>query len=156
MSSQYLFISVTDTYRRRHEMWQAQELEVTTLKRNFCFYIRKTGEQTQVPKKLVMRSSQKTSSSVQMLDQLFNAVFWCEQHRPSQLCQQQPPATGLPRFVFHRENQNCLGMTTCGTSRLFLAWFSSAPYCFSYCKNLCAGISPSIFLFKSLSFSSHS
>lgn len=121
-------------------MWQAQELEVTTLKRNFCFYIRKTGEQTQVPKKLVMRSSQKMSSSVPMLDQLFNAVFWCEQHRP--------PAMGLPQFVFHQENQNCLGMTTRGTSCLFLAWFSSAPYCFSHCKNLCAGISPSIFLFQ--------
>lgn len=80
MSSQYLFVSITDTYRRRHEMWQAQELEVTMLKRNFCYYIRKTGEQMQVPKKLVMRRSQKMSGSVQMLDQLFNAMFWCEHH----------------------------------------------------------------------------
>lgn len=95
MSSQYLFVSITDTYRRRHEMWQAQELEVTTLKRNFCYYVRKTGEQMQVPKKLVMRRSQKMSGSVQVLDLLFNAVFWCEHHRPSQLCQQQPPAMGL-------------------------------------------------------------
>lgn len=75
MSSQYLFVSVTDSYRRREEMWQAQELEVITLKRNFCFYIRKTGEHMQVPKKPVMRSSQKMSSSVQLLDQLFNATF---------------------------------------------------------------------------------
>lgn len=50
----------------------------------------------QVPNKLVMRSSQKMSSSAQMLEQLFSAVFWCERHRPSQLCQRQPPATGLP------------------------------------------------------------
>lgn len=75
VSSQYLFISITDTYRRQCEMWQAQGFEVTMLKRNFCFYIRKTGEHMQVPKKPVMRSSQKTSSSVRILDQLFNATF---------------------------------------------------------------------------------
>jgi len=98
-SSQHLCVSVTGTYRRRREMSQAQGLEVTTLERNFCFYIRKTGEQIQVPKKRVTRSSQKMSSSGQMLDQVFNAVFWCDQHRPSQLCQQQPLPTRPPRAI---------------------------------------------------------
>lgn len=45
-----------------------------TLKRNFCFYIRKTGRQTQGLKKLGMRSSQKMGSPVPVPNQFCPSV----------------------------------------------------------------------------------
>lgn len=67
------------------------------IKEEFLLLHQKNREK--MPKKLVLRSSQKMSSSVQMLDQLYNAMFWCDQHRPSQLCQKHLSAMGLPCII---------------------------------------------------------
>lgn len=58
------------------DMSQAWGPEVTTLKKNFCFYIRKTGRQTQGLKKPGMRSSQKMSSRCVPVSE--QHLVWCE------------------------------------------------------------------------------
>lgn len=81
-------------------MSQAWGPEVTTLKRNFCFYIRKTGRQTQGLEKLGMRSSQKMSRSVPVSEQP-----WDLSGVNSTDCHTCASNGTSGKFRFHQENR---------------------------------------------------
>lgn len=114
---------------------QTRGPEVTTLKRNFCFYVRKTGRQRQGLKKMGVRSSQKMSRSVPVSAQVWPA--------PTVTA---VPAMGLPgKFRFQNINPGEL---------LPGFWLGSILplFCFACSPNLYSGISPSIFLFQKCLF----
>lgn len=126
-------------------MSQTRGPEVTALKRNFCFCVRKTGRQTQGLKKMGVRSSQKMSRSVPVSSQVWSALTVTA-----------VTAMGLPgKFRFHQENRT-VGASTQGNSCLVSGLVQFCPCSALLTPQICMQVFLPVFSFsKSVFFTSH-
>lgn len=128
------------------DMSQAWGPEVTTLKKNFCFYIRKTGRQTQGLKKLGMRSSQKMSSRCVPVSE--QHLVWCE-HNDCHSCASKGTSG---KFRFHQENRT-VGVSTQGDVSALLQFCSCSAL---LTPQICMLVFLPVFsFFRSVCFTSH-